>query len=235
MQKRSLSFATANVLTAGTTVDCKGASVSLGLAVSGRMAKLERDFHENGIHVIGIQEGRASNDGRVTSAHCEIFTAAVEGTTKSLGCQLWVERGMAHAVSSVVAHFPRVLTAGLRQCSSDDTLHCNVVVCHTPQNQSAVEERVAFYELLGKVLRAKPCGWRSILLSDFNARVGETGTLRIGPHGAQREDSNGPSLRAFTDEHELVLLNTQWEGPHATFEARLDNIACDMRTAEQAS
>ena len=39
----------------------------------------------------------------------------------------------------------------------------------------------------------------------------------------------------------LVFLTTQCEGPHATWvrcpgaEARLDNIACDIRTAEQAS
>ena len=38
-------------------------------------------------------------------------------------------------------------------CSSEDTLRCNVVVCHAPHNQSSVEERVAFYELVGKVLR----------------------------------------------------------------------------------
>ena len=40
---------------------------------------------------------------------------------------------------------------------------------------------------------------------DFNALVGEIGTAGIGPRSAQREDSNGPFLRAFTDEHELVL------------------------------
>ena len=142
VQKQSLSFATANVVTAGSTVDCKGVSVSLGLAVSGRMAKLERVFHENGIHVIGILEGRASNDGRLTGAHYEILTAACEGTTKSLKCQLWIERSMTHAVSSVVAHSLRVLTVDLRLCSSDDTLRCNVVVCHVPCNKSAVEERV---------------------------------------------------------------------------------------------
>ena len=50
------------------------------------------------------------------------------------------------------------------------------------------------------------------------------------------EDSNEPFLCAFTDEHELVFLTTQCEGPHATWarcpgaEARLDCIACDMRT-----
>ena len=55
------------------------------------------------------------------------------------------------------------------------------------------------------------------------------------------EDSNEPFLRAFTGEHELVFLTTQCEGPHATWvrcpgaEARLDYIACGMRTAEQAS
>ena len=84
VQMLSPSFVTANAVAAGSTVDCKGASVSPSLAVSGRMSKLKRVFHENGIHVIGIQEGRASNDGRLTGTHCEIFTAAVKGTTKPL-------------------------------------------------------------------------------------------------------------------------------------------------------
>ena len=101
-------------------------------------------------------------------AHYEIFTAAGEGTTKSLGCQL-----MAHAVSSVVAHSPRELNADLRLCSCDDTTRCNVglSLC-SAQSKRSGKERVAFCELLGKVLRAKPCGWRSILLGDFNGRVG---------------------------------------------------------------
>ena len=70
--KLSLSFAIANVVTAGSTVDSKGASTSPGLAITRRVAELERVFRESGIHVIGIQEGRASSDGRITSAHCEI-------------------------------------------------------------------------------------------------------------------------------------------------------------------
>ena len=73
-----------------------------------------------------------------------------------------------------------------------------------------MEERVAFHELLGQVFRATPCGGRSVLRGDFNARVGEIGTAGVGPFGAQREDSNGLFLRAFTDEHELVLLITRW-------------------------
>ena len=136
VQRLSLSFATAVVVTAGSTF------------VSGRMAKLERVFHENGIHVIGMQESRASNDGRLTGAHSEIFTAAGEGTTKSLR-EGW------RMLSLLLLRTPRECSPPISACSSEDTLRCNVVVCHAPHNQCSVEERVAFYELVGKVLR--PC------------------------------------------------------------------------------
>ena len=58
--KLSLSFA----ITAGGTVDSKGASTSLGLA---------QVFRENGIHVIGIQEGRASRGGRIPKCSLRDF------------------------------------------------------------------------------------------------------------------------------------------------------------------
>ena len=61
---------------------------------------------------------------------------------------------MAHAVSSVVAHSPWVLAADFSLCSDGGTLRCNVVVCHCPHNQSALEERVVFYDVRGKLLRA---------------------------------------------------------------------------------
>ena len=73
VQRLSLSFATAIVVTAGSTF------------VSGRMAKLERVFHENGIHVIGMQEGRASNDGRLTGAHSEISQLPVRAQPSPSG------------------------------------------------------------------------------------------------------------------------------------------------------
>ena len=48
VQKLSLNFACANVVTAGSAVDCKGASASPGLPVSGRMAagnRLSREWN----------------------------------------------------------------------------------------------------------------------------------------------------------------------------------------------
>ena len=132
-QKLSLGSVTANVVTAGSTIDCKGASVSLGLAVSGRMAKLEIVFHDNGIHVIGIQ----SNDGRLTSAHNEIFTAAGEAQPSPSG----VSSGLRVAWRMLSPPSLRTLSADLRLCSCDDTLRCNVVVfpCSAQSKRSGRE------------------------------------------------------------------------------------------------
>ena len=79
-----------------------------------------------------------------------------------------------------------------------------------------MKERVAFYELVGKVLRPSSsvggcsCEVISTLVWRFGAQV--TDPL---VH-TECEDSNEPFLRAFTDEHELVFLTTQCEDPHAT-------------------
>ena len=103
------------------------------------MAKLERVFQENGIYVIGMQEGRASNNGRLSGAHTEIFKAAGEGTTES-------SREACRMLSLLLLRTPRECSPPISACSSEDTLHCNVVVCHAPHNHSEVEERNAFYE-----------------------------------------------------------------------------------------
>ena len=127
VQRLNLSFATAIVVTAGSTF------------VSGRMAKLEKVFQKNGIHVIGMQDGRASNDGRLSGAHSEIFKAAGESTTES-------SREACRMLFFLLLRTPRECSPPIFACSIEDALHCNVVVCHAPHNHSAVEERNAFYE-----------------------------------------------------------------------------------------
>ena len=80
-----------------------------------------------------------------------MFTAAGDGTTKSLGCQLWLKKAW-RILSFLKLRTP---TANLRLCSGDDSLRRNVVTLWFAMLRK-IQETVAFNELLGKLLRTRP-------------------------------------------------------------------------------
>ena len=198
--KLSLSFAIANVVTAGSTVDSKGATTSPGLAITRRMAELERGFRESGIHVIGIQEA-----SQVLATIFSLLQVRAQPDPSVVGSGSRDVRRMLSLSSWLTLH---ECLPPISVCSDGGTLRCDVVVCHAAQSKCIGGES-CFLRFTREGVACQT-GWLIYSVGRCQRPCGRDW------HRMRRSPTD-PSCVAFTDEHDLVLLDAQWEGRHATW------------------
>eukprot|EP00973_Karenia_brevis_P015663 2143499-Karenia_brevis.AAC.1 len=63
----------------------------MGLLVAGKLHRLERQFHDAGLDIVGIQESRIQGDIDVQKQHFHILGASATKLGQG-GCQIWLAR-----------------------------------------------------------------------------------------------------------------------------------------------
>ena len=89
------------------------ATCRLGITTSGRSELLEKEFNEQNVAIVGIQEGRVQTDQVIDGKHYVMYVA---GASKcgSHGCQIWVHRGLLAKALSVEVVSPRLVIVVLK-------------------------------------------------------------------------------------------------------------------------
>ena len=199
----TMRVATANVLTLA-PVEWRQASEA-GLAIPGRVAQLERDFEENGVQVVGVQEARVDGPFQRDGEHYRIFAGPAPGGR--LGCQVWIQRAfLAGASATFEPCGPRAVALYVEAPGSR---YC-YVSCHAPHGAMDDASRNAFYEeLAGICRRARRGSWAIVLLGDFNATMGSEPSWTFGAAFKDQETAPGRSLREFLEAEGLFVVNSQ--------------------------
>ena len=199
---QTIVFATANVLTLAPG-DVREAA--RGLMVSGRVALLQTQFHNQGVHMVGVQEARTPGpDIRASDKYCAITSGATHRGTH--GCELWINTRIPFASvggqkvffqprnAAVVAHSPTYLYVAIRMHGF--VLDC--VVAHAPHGRPDPRVAEVWWERFAAiVLRRRTCGIPVVVLVDANARLGSTGSESVGTCCAQAEDPPGEFFHQF--------------------------------------
>ena len=100
----------------------------------------------------------------------------------------------------------RMMVVRLNARSKNITL----VQAHVPTATAEEEIAETFYEELERVIKKIPKGDITMMMGDFNAKVGRqyiTGPA-VGPYGLGEANDAGERFREFSEEQELLLVNT---------------------------
>ena len=174
--------------------------------------ELAKQFDEQNLHVIGVQECRARVSKRVTTGpYIRLIQAGVHGQA---GVELWIH-GRA---------FQRMF-----QC--DFNADTDLTVWHSTERVLAVRCSVGAMQFDIVVLYApqrgrthhemnRPQEVPLFILGDLNCRVGSVNDHTIGSHAGDLEDEAGSMLRRLCNELELMIPATFshiHEGPSGTF------------------
>ena len=87
------------------------------------------------------------------------------------GVALMLSRAAQRALIEWEAHGPRIITASFRK--KKKKIKMNVIQCYAPTNTSEEEEKEEFYDRLQNILDKYPEKDTTILMGDFNAKVGK--------------------------------------------------------------
>ena len=206
--------------------------------VSSKAMELLRQFEENEVHIIGVQESRANKTQCIESGpYTRMIVAGEKGNA---GVELWVN-GKAIATTfqadfnprqdlCVWYHNKRIIAA---RCNFGQVVF-DIMVLYAPQKGRPQQEILDWWDELEDVVAKRDRNVNLICLGDLNCKVGSISTCGIGEHAGDLEDEGGERFRAFCDGQNLIVPSTfaHWHhGVTNTFvsahntQSRLDYIA----------
>ena len=238
IQRAEIKIATANV---GTML--YGSDHEQG--VSCKAMELLRQFEEKGVHIIGVQESRASRTQCIdTGPYTRLIVAGERGNA---GVELWVN-GRAIAQTFHADFNPSKDFCVWFQDKRIIAVRCNfgqaifdILVLYAPQSGRPSQEIHMWWDELERVVATRDRNVNLICMGDFNCKIGSIVTEGVGDHAGEMEDEGGERFREFCEKQNLVVPSTfaHWhQGVTHTFVSahntcsRLDYIAISAACQE---
>ena len=210
-----LHFGTCNVLT------LKGVDEpTWGLQGVARQDSILEQFHQQGIHIVALQETRLkklfrANDDRYVLVKSAATAKGCYGIILALSkkhphgsissCQSR-DRPVFFAdqhVSIIVAE-PRILIVRV----ATSILRCIIIAAHAPHSGYPDNEVQEWWERLGRLIPTKYNDWPRVLLCDANARLGSVPTTHVGDFQAEVESCHSEHFRSFLQQQGIWLPAT---------------------------
>ena len=227
----NLSLATINVGTMGYGEENHS-------SVSYKARELARQFSEEALDVVGLQETRARAPGCTwLGDYLRLISAGQGGQA---GVELWINTQALRLKTGkmidpdrdvCVWHTtPRVMAVTI----SCEAVTLDIVVCYAPQKGRPEDEIREWWQQLHEVIAARPTRNSMIWLGDWNCRLGSVPTDQVGDLAADEEDTAGASFRELCAKFAMVIPSTfasHHEGQTWTyqsargFRSRVDFIA----------
>ena len=215
----------------------------VGMRVMAKRAVLKKQFLEEEVLMIGLQETRLQQTATLPDAHF-IMLHAGANERGQYGVALWVNKMIPYAWKgdrkwflspqhlTVSAVGPRFMVVQV----SAPMLHWTVLVAHAPSGPLAVKGASdRFWQECAAALQGRPRDSELVVLTDANAHLGSLPSGSVGSLDAEEENIPGECFHCFVSEWNLWLLSTFsgcHSGPSASPDGtphRLDYIAVPER------
>lgn len=167
-----------------------------GLLGKTRTEILQRQFHEVGAHVVGLQETRMRKPTKIETEDY-IVLCGCANARGHYGTQLWFSRKLPLDKAGtlyfkkehmkILHQDPRRLCVRVRS----PFMKAIVISAHAPHSQAAEAERQDWWQQLAKTIPARYKDWHHVVMIDANARLGEYPNGLVGDFAADTQDDNG--------------------------------------------
>ena len=238
----------ANVLALGQTDETLPSS-----SASERVLRLDRQWHEMHVAVIGLQETRRS-EGTFRTEHYTCFSSGAQQCRRAVhfGCELWIHRFVAldpkktlflKDFKTAVAHAdPRRLIVHLQHAACD----MSFVVLHVPccTSQFPVHDLKRWWEETISLLEKIPLAELTWCLADANAPLASETSPFFGLAGAEPSNEQGLLLQQALERLEWYAPTTMpWchQGQHTTWmhprghRSRKDYVFCSRHAFDMCA
>ncbi len=181
-----------------------------GLKTAGKLAIVEKEMKRHGLAILGLSETHYDTIGEFTSSEGNfVFSSGKGGHT---GVAVIVDGRYKNLVIGA-----RAINDRLAVVRMDVTPHVmSIIQAYAPTSAAPDEEMDEFYGALEETLASIPRSDVTIVMGDFNAKVGKTDKSDgfyglVGNHGLGTRNERGERLLQFCAEQQLVLTNTLFQ------------------------
>lgn len=157
--------------------------------------------------ILGISEMRWLDSGDIhVDEHRVLYSGRTDGKYEQ-GVGMILSKEMGKCVTSFTPISPRVMLVQLK-----GSIDINII--QAPTMDKSDEEVNEFYNSIEAVLKKLKKHDLTIIMGDYNAKVGEGRTSEIvGPFGLGERNTRGDDLESFTMANNLVVMNTWFKQP----------------------
>ena len=199
----------------GKKIKARGKMFNIGtwnvrtLHKEGKIDNLQQEMEEMNVDIMGIGETRWTGTGKLQQ---DKYTFIYSGGEKhEYGVGIMMKNAIA---KSLIGHWPvsnRCLLLKLNAAP----FNINIVQIYAPATKVNIEvEENQFYEQLERVMKYTKSGEITIVMGDWNAKVGQGGEYPVkGNFGLGDLNERGGRLLDFCRSHKLVVANTLFEHP----------------------
>ena len=208
-----------------------------------RTALVARELQRYNIDIAALSETRRPNEGQLKEAKggYTFFWRGKDISERRIhGVGFAIKNSLIPKLSELpIGISERLMTLKLQL---DKDQHATVISAYAPTLDATDEVKEDFYSQLDTVLSAIPKRDKTILLGDFNARVGRDNSLwseTIGKEGIGKINSNGELLLTNCAEHQLIITNTlfrqknryktSWQHPRSRHWHLIDYVIVKVR------
>ena len=197
--------------------------------------------HEQGYHIVALQETRARISQLCdTPDYIRVIAA---GSAGHEGCEIWFSKVHPYAKGeylslqgiTVLHQEPTLLVVRLRIANEFLIL----VTAHAPHSGRSKEDRQRWWRDLSRLIQCHYDKGKLILLGDFNAQIGQSQDNLIGDNLDKTTTANGQEMTDLAETYNLWIPSTfshihrgeqgTWIHPGTKDEIRLDYHLLDSR------
>ena len=176
---------------------------------AGKAAQVAAEMRNYKISILGISEARWTDSGQKRLASGELLLYSgheEENGPHTQGVAFMLSKAAQGALIGWEAHGPRFITATFR--TNKRRINMNLIQCYAPTNDSEDHTKEEFYSRLQSIIQGFPRRDITLLIGDFNAKVGEdnTGYEEImGREGLGEMNDNGERFADLCAANSLVI------------------------------
>ena len=199
----------------------------------GKLDVIKREMERMDITVLGLSEMKWSGKGHFTS---DTHTVYYSGQNRITGVGFIVNKELAKSVLGYNPVNDRIILLRIQ----GRPLNITIVQVYAPTSAAEEKEKEEFYHQLDQVLTTISSKDITMVMGDFNAKVGkglEDGI--VGPHGLGKRNEEGDRLVQFCISKKLLVSNTcyqqpnrrlyTWTSPDKQHRNQIDYILCQER------
>lgn len=208
------------------------------LRLDEHLAELEAELSRINWSILGLCEVRREGEDTITldSGHLLYFREGDRASQGGVG--FLVHKTLAGNVVEVSSVSNRVAYLVLKLT---DRYSLKVVQVYAPTSTHSDDEVETMYEDISNALHGTTSTFYSVVMGDFNAKVGvqKRGESRIGRHGLGRRNHRGQMLVNFLEMQGLYLMNSffkkkphrrwTWRSPDTVTRNEIDFIMTNKR------
>ncbi|VDO69717.1 unnamed protein product [Schistosoma margrebowiei] len=179
---------------------------------TGRALQIASETKRYNLEVLGISEThwRQVGQQRLTSGELLLYSGhEEENAPHTQGVALMLSKEAQNALTGWESHGPRIIKASFK--TRKEGISMNIIQCYAPTNDYNEDAKDEFYDRMQSIIEKYPTKDLTILVGDFNAKVGTDNTRYediMGRHRLGERNKNGERFANLSAFNKLVIGGT---------------------------